>query len=94
MRRNEMTDNQAAQIVEALEKIEKHLQAIDWKFWDMHQKFSKDDTTSSDKEKPVAPATEVDNDLESLAEIVNEPVKPAKPIVNHTLKYPSIEIIK
>jgi hypothetical protein len=40
MRRNEMTDNQAAQMVETLEKIEKHLQAIDWKFWDMYQKFS------------------------------------------------------
>ena len=83
-----MTDNQAAQMVETLEKIEKHLQAIDWKFWDMYQKFSKEELN---KEQPISPTAEVNNDLESLAEIVNEPAKPA---VNHTLKYPSIEIIK
>jgi len=91
-----MTDNQAAQMVATLEKIEKHLQAIDWKFWDMYQKFSKDEPNSSDKEsdkeKPVTTyTTEVDSDLESLAEIVNEP---ATLVVKHTLKYPSIEILK
>ena len=91
-----MTDNQAAQMVATLEQIEKHLQAIDWKFWDMYQKFSKDESNSSDKEsdkeKPVTTSTtEVDSDLESLAEIVNEP---ATLVVKHTLKYPSIEILK
>jgi len=86
-----MTDNQAAQMVESLEKIEKHLQAIDWKFWDLYQRFSKDESNSSDKEQPIAPTTEVDSDLESLADIVNESAKPA---VKHTLKYPSIEILK
>jgi len=86
-----MTDNQAAQMVATLEKIEKHLQAIDWKFWDLYQKFSKDESNNSDKEQPITSTSEVDSDLESLAEIVNEPTKPA---VKHTLKYPSIEILK
>ena len=87
-----MTDNQAAQMVETLEKIEKHLQAIDWKFWDMYQRFSKEESNPADKEKPVStPVVEVDSDLESLAEIVNETPKPE---VKHTLKYPSIEILK
>lgn len=86
-----MTDNQAAQMVETLEKIERHLQAIDWKFWDLYQRFSKDESNSSDKEKPIKPTVEVDSDLESLADIVNEPTKP---VVKHTLKYPSIEILK
>jgi len=85
-----MTDNQAAQIVETLEKIEKHLQAIDWKFWDIYQKFSKDDSNPSNNETPVTDV-KADNELDTLAEIINES---NKPVVKHTLKYPSIEILK
>ena len=88
-----MTDAQAAQMVATLEKIEKHLQAIDWKFWDMHQRFSKDETKSSDKEEPVTTVVETTNDLEDLADIINK-VDTTPPVVKHTLKYPSIEILK
>lgn len=90
-----MTDNQAAQMVETLEKIEKHLQAIDWKFWDLYQRFSKDDQESSSREKP-AKEVKVDDELESLAEIVNDSATTMvnTPVVKHTLKYPSIEILK
>lgn len=91
-----MTDNQAAQMVESLEKIEKHLQAIDWKFWDLYQRFSKEDEEASNREKPVKEVN-VDDELESLAEIVNDlTTAPAvtAPEVKHTLKYPSIEILK
>lgn len=86
-----MTDNQAAQMVETLEKIERHLQAIDWKFWDLYQRFSKEDEETSNREKP-AKEVNVDDELESLAEIVN--VSATSPAVKHTLKYPSIEILK
>jgi len=88
-----MTDNQAAQLVETLEKIEKHLQAIDWKFWDMHQKFNKDESNTSDKEQPVTVTVEVDSDLETLADIITK-VDTTPPVAKHTLKYPSIEILK
>lgn len=89
-----MTDNQAAQMVSTLEKIEKHLQAIDWKFWDMHQRFSKDENLDSNKEQPVTTVVETNNDLEVLSDIINklDTIPPA--VVKHTLKYPSIEIIK
>lgn len=88
-----MTDSQAAQMVATLEKIEKHLQAIDWKFWDMHQKFSKDESNTSDKEQPVTTTVEVASDLETLADIITT-VDTTPPVVKHTLKYPSIEILK
>jgi hypothetical protein len=88
-----MTDSQAAQMVATLEKIEKHLQAIDWKFWDMHQKFSKGEIADSNKEQPVTVTVEVDSDLETLADIITK-VDTTPPVVKHTLKYPSIEILK
>ena len=88
-----MTDAQAAQMVSTLEQIEKHLQAIDWKFWDLHQKFSKNEITDSNKEQPVTAVVETDNDIETLADIINK-VDTIPPVVKHTLKYPSIEILK
>ena len=88
-----MTDAQAAQMVSTLEQIEKHLQAIDWKFWDLHQKFSKNEITDSNKEQPVTTVVETDNDIETLADIINK-VDTAPAVVKHTLKYPSIEILK
>lgn len=95
-----MTDEQSAQIVLSLSKIENHLAAIDWKLWDMHQKFSKDATD------PISAATvgATDSDLDGLATIINEIVQPAglspRPAavptaINQTaMKYPSIEILK
>jgi hypothetical protein len=93
-----MTDNQSETIVKFLEKIEKHLQAIDWKLWDMHQHFGKE-KSNIDNEHIETPVVEdrVIEELESLAEIVSTPVassEPEKPVVKHTLKYPSIEILK
>lgn len=86
-----MTDDQANRMVDSLEKIEKHLQAIDWKFWDLYQRFNKDETINPNIEEPVN-NVETDDSLESLADIINKQT-PA-PAVKHTLKYPSIEILK
>lgn len=93
-----MTDNQSETIVKFLEKIEKHLQAIDWKLWDMHQHFGKEipNVSADQTETPVVEDRVID-ELESLAEIVSTPVasqEPEKIVVKHTLKYPSIEILK
>lgn len=88
-----MTDKQADIMISVLEKIEKHLQAIDWKFWELHQQFGKDQSDAV-SETPVEIETEVD-ELETLAEIVSTPVSVTSPaVVKHTLKYPSIEILK
>lgn len=93
-----MTDNQSDTIISLLDKIERHLQAIDWKIWDMHQQFGKKklNVDTDHIETPVVEDRVID-ELESLAEIVSTPVansEPVKPIVKHTLKYPSIEILK
>ena len=88
-----MTDGQAAQMVSTLERIEKHLQAIDWKFWDLHQKFSKNEIVDSNKEQSFSTVVETDSDLETLADIINK-VDTVPTVVKHTLKYPSIEILK
>jgi len=93
-----MTDNQSEAIVSLLEKMEKHLQAIDWKLWDLHQQFGKEKMSldAEHTEKPIE--NEIVNDeLESLAEIVSTPT--VTPVaenlqVKHTLKYPSIEVLK
>jgi hypothetical protein len=86
-----MTDKQADLMISILEKIEKHLQAIDWKFWDLHQQFDRNKTTET--ETPVETVT-VPDELEVLAEIVSAPAATAAPVKQHTLKYPSIEILK
>jgi hypothetical protein len=95
-----MTDNQTEKIISLLENIEKHLQAIDWKFWDLHQQlqFNKE-KTNLDVENTEKPIEEViiNDELESLAEIVSAPAtapEPERPVVKHTLKYPSIEVLK
>ena len=99
-----MTDNQSEKIVSLLENIEKHLQAIDWKLWDLHQQlqFNKE-KTNPDMENTEKPIEEViiNDELESLAEIVSAPAtatattpEPERPVVKHTLKYPSIEVLK
>lgn len=92
-----MTDKQADIMISVLERIEKHLQAIDWKFWELHQQFGKSQSDTS-SETPVEIETEVD-ELETLAEIVSTPVATLAAVatpaaVKHTLKYPSIEILK
>ena len=91
-----MTDKQVDKMISVLEKIEKHLQAIDWKFWELHQQFSKSQSDAS-SETPIEPESEVD-ELETLAEIISAPaaaVTVTTPdAVKHTLKYPSIEILK
>ncbi len=86
-----MTDKQAEQMISILEKIEKHLQAIDWKFWDLHQQFDRNKTVET--EKPVETVA-VSDELEILADIVSAPVAAAAPVKQHTLKYPTIEILK
>ena len=90
-----MTDNQATQMINSLDKIEKHLQAIDWKFWDLYQKFDKDRLINLDSEQLADKIAENEN-LESLADIINrvEATPSTPPVVKHTLKYPSIEILK
>lgn len=93
-----MTDNQTEKIITLLENIEKHLQAIDWKFWNLHQQFGKENT-NLDMENTEKPIEEVINndELESLAEIVSTPAiasEPERPVIKHTLKYPSIEVLK
>ena len=89
-----MTDNQTTQIIDTLEKIEKHLQAIDWKFWDIHQKLGNNNTSNTDVEQPVNLTSIKEEDtVEHLADIINK-VDTVPPVVKHTLKYPSIEIIK
>lgn len=94
-----MTDSQSESIVNFLEKIEKHLQAIDWKLWSMHQQFGKEtlNVNAEHTETPVIEENKVSDELESLAEIISTPVvskEPEKIAVKHTLKYPSIEILK
>ena len=90
-----MTDGQATQIIDTLEKIEKHLQAIDWKFWDLYQKLGNNTTPNLDLEQPVVSSSvKEDETLESLADIINKVDTVPPPVVKHTLKYPSIEIIK
>ena len=89
-----MTDNQATQMIDILHKIEKHLQAIDWKFWDLYQKLGNNNTSNPDVEQPVDSSSVTEEDtVEHLADIINK-VDTAPPVVKHTLKYPSIEIIK
>lgn len=97
-----MTDNQTEKIISLLENIEKHLQAIDWKFWDLHQQlqFNKEkiNLDAENTEKPIEEII-VNDELESLAEIVSAPAtattpEPERPVVKHTLKYPSIEVLK
>jgi hypothetical protein len=93
-----MTDNQTEKIISLLENIEKHLQAIDWKFWNLHQQFDKEKTNLDveNTEKPIEEII-VNDELESLAEIVSAPAtvpEPERPVVKHTLKYPSIEVLK
>lgn len=87
-----MTDKQADIMISVLEKIEKHLQAIDWKFWELHQQFKGQFDATSETEV----STDVD-ELETLAEIVSTPTAASvatAAAVKHTLKYPSIEILK
>lgn len=95
-----MTEKQADTMISILENIEKHLQAIDWKFWDLHQQFGKEKSNvdSTTIEKPVKEEVSVvDDELESLAEIVSTPTVTSVTEnlqVKHTLKYPSIEVLK
>lgn len=37
-----MTENQADRMLESLQKIEGFLEAIDWKLWNLHEKFMDD----------------------------------------------------
>lgn len=92
-----MTDHQSESIVKLLEKIEKHLQAIDWKLWSMHQQFDKETVNVTEHTETPVTETKVNDELETLAEIISTPVAsqdPEKIAVKHTLKYPSIEILK
>lgn len=71
------------EVLKELRKMNKFLEAIDWKLWNLHQQVM---TTTSDEEQGTEEVAEGEEDESSTTESTS--------ITKPVPKYPSIEIIK